>query len=340
MNTSLNSILQPLSSIFSQDFLRKASGQNILLPFYHSVSDHKLQHIQDDFYHVRNISTFEADLDYCAKNYRAISLDELYRIISSEKPSREPVFHISFDDGLREVYDIVLPILKNKKIPASVFINTDFVDNKGLFYKYKIGVILDRLQANPSASLKLLNNVHDRNKYSSTQELKDSLLAFTHDDESTIDSIASHLNINWQKYLQDQKPYMSSTQIKELMKNGFEIGSHGYNHRWFKYLTLDEKKEQITRSFDYLSEELGIAKQYFSFPFSDENVSPDFFDWLLGDFGCKLSFGISGLKSDYHKNHLHRLPMENNLNEVSKIIKTEYLYFMIKSLFGKNKISR
>ena len=79
----------------------------------------------------------------------------------------------------------------------------------------------------------------------------------------------------------------------------------------------------------------------FSFPFSDEDVSAVFFERILKPRGeVDLSFGISGLKKDSVPFHFHRIPMETGPFSAGEIIRGEYIYFMMKTIAGKNKINR
>jgi hypothetical protein len=52
-----------------------------------------------------------------------------------------------------------------------------------------------------------------------------------------------------------------------------------------------------------------------------------------------LTFGCAGLKEDSVKNNLQRIAMEES-GSGEQIIKAEYLYYLFKSLFGKNTIKR
>jgi len=120
-------------------------GPNFIAPFYHAVSDEPLPHIRH-LYKVKTVSEFEEDLDFMLRYYEPISVDEL---ITDEKgavfyedgrplihPSR-PKMLLSFDDGLRSFYEVVAPILQKKGVPCICFINSGFVDNKALFYRYQ-----------------------------------------------------------------------------------------------------------------------------------------------------------------------------------------------------------
>ncbi|MGM0532562.1 MAG: polysaccharide deacetylase family protein [Bacteroidota bacterium] len=171
-------------------------------------------------------------------------------------------------------------------------------------------------------------------------DIKQELLHLTWKEENKIDRIAEISGINFQEYLANNQPYLNTSQIRELITEGFTIGSHSLNHPFFKDIDTGKQKRQIMDSFDYIDHHFEMNHRYFSFPFSDEAVSADLFDWLYNYANCQLSFGISGLKQDYSKYHLHRIPFEGDVGDAQNIVRSEYLYYMIKALFGRNRIRR
>ena len=325
------------NSFFSLNQLIKLTSQKLILPFYHTISEHRLPHISN-LYQIRTKLQFENDLDYLCKHFKPISIQELNDIVYNNQKIIKPIFHLTFDDGLKELYTEISPILEKKGIPATFFINTDFVDNKVLFYRYKVSLLIEKINTNNVSNKEL--SKYFRINENNLDEMKNRLLSFKYIDEPTIDSIAKLLEVDFTDYLQNQQPYLFKNQIKELITKGFSIGSHSLNHPFFKDLDFDERKRQINESFKYLEKELNVENFYFSFPFSDESVECDFINWLYNNANCKLSFGISGLKHDYTKYHLHRIPFEQASNSVQNIIKGEYLYYVVKSFFNKNKINR
>lgn len=46
---------------------------------------------------------------------------------------------------MRQCYDVILPILEAKGIPATFFINSGFIDNKDLFFRFKASFLIDEL---------------------------------------------------------------------------------------------------------------------------------------------------------------------------------------------------
>ena len=315
----------------------QCTSQKIIIPFYHTVSNEKLPHI-DHLYTKRNVKQFEEDLEYLCKHYSPIDIEELYKIKEEDTTVVKPVFHITFDDGLSEIHSIIAAVLERKGIPASFFLNTDFLDNKGLFYRYKISLIIDHLVAKPDFTPKLVEIL--RPGLHSKFDLKKTLLNLKYEDTPIIDQVAQLLEIDFNEYLKNTKPYLSSVQVRDLLKRGFNIGSHSSSHPFLKHLDEKMRKDQISESFTFLKNNFGVTQKYFSFPFSDDGIDKAFFRWMYTEEKCLLSFGISGLKNDFPRYHVHRIPFEISNQKASDIIKSEYLYYLIKMLFGKNTILR
>lgn len=69
---------------------------------------------------------FEAHLEYLQRRTTVVSLDE---ILSAENPDDLPPNPtvITIDDGYRDAYDIAFPLLKKYRMPATLYVVTEFV---------------------------------------------------------------------------------------------------------------------------------------------------------------------------------------------------------------------
>src|SRR5215472_8978138 len=110
----------------------------VLFPYGHIVSDVIPLHVRH-LHPVLSIAKFKSDLDFLCQRYRPLQLSELERI-QGLRNCKEPAryFLLSFDDGLREGYEIIAPILRNKGVPAIFFLNSATLDNRQLMWRHKI----------------------------------------------------------------------------------------------------------------------------------------------------------------------------------------------------------
>jgi peptidoglycan/xylan/chitin deacetylase (PgdA/CDA1 family) len=291
----------------------------VFLPFYHTVSDEKLPHILN--YNYRNIQQFETELDFYLEYYNPISLAELKAGNFTGK-----VFHLSFDDGLKECAEIIAPILLRKGVPATFFINSAFVDNKELFHRYKISLVSGELKRR--AENQILQFLHGHGITA-----KNILQTSIHKTK-VVDEAAAMLGIDFSRFLDEQKPYLTTNQILDLQKQGFSIGAHSNRHPEFWLIDEEQQKEEIRLSFDWLDKNIRPEIKAFAFPYTDSGVPKSVFEYLHQEMGCDISFGTAGIKHDELENHFQRYPAEQP-GDFEANLKAEIVYHFLRKPVGK-----
>lgn len=310
------------------------------MPFWHTVSDATLPHLSQ-LYRVQSTQEFERTLDFLLKTYKPASVDDLSRIATTRERSHKNLFFPSFDDGLAECYHVIAPILKRKGIQAAFFINPLFVDNKTIFHRHKASLILNSIKEQKSKASGLLEAEKLLKQRFNNNNLHQFLHHTVYTDHWLLDQVARIYGIDFGQYSALQQPYMTLDQIKELQHQGFLIGAHGMDHREFYLSSEEEIMEQISGSMDYLMQQVNPPVKAFAFPYTDFNVPDAIFDRANKDKLWDMSFGTAGIKDETMPNHLQRIPMESSKNEDGKqVIRTEYLWYYLKSVMGKNKVRR
>src|SRR5438067_10965432 len=109
-------------SLFPPSLIQRISPVKTLLPYHHLVSDKELLHIKH-LYSYKNTNQFKKDIDYFLKYFKPATVDELMDKINNKRPLPAGRFLLTFDDGFKEVYEVIAPILSACKIPAIFFIN-------------------------------------------------------------------------------------------------------------------------------------------------------------------------------------------------------------------------
>jgi peptidoglycan/xylan/chitin deacetylase (PgdA/CDA1 family) len=318
-----------ISSLMPLKPLVNLTSQKIIMPVLHTVCDSPAPHIKH-LYKPKTINTFEKDLDFLLKHYEAIDFPTFKDAILSKHYSKKRQFILSFDDGLSEFNDIIAPILLKKGVPAICFLNSDFIDNKDIFYRYKASIIIESAIPNPSITRK-----------SDIKDFKNRILSIDYNQRDLLDKFADDNGISFIEYLNKNQPYLSSEQIRSLIKKGFCFGSHSCNHPEYNTISFDEQTRQTIESTKIICNDFKLDHRAFAFPFTDYGVSTEFFDKIYAKpLGPEISFGCAGLKMDVSHRHFQRIPIETSNLSAKRIIKTEYLYYLIKSIFKKNKIKR
>ena len=333
-------ISSPLAGLFSLSGLRKLSGINRLVPVYHAVSDDPPAHLKY-LYRIKSVKEFEADLDVLLKNYRPISLNELIEWVRKGEKVSEPVFHMTFDDGLSEFYQHAAPLLRKKGIPATCFLNNNFIDNADMMYRLKVSLLIDHLHHSEPGS-KAWEGFHawSREYGHEHRYYRKVLMELGIGDLHQIDALAAGAGISFSDYRQKNHPYMSSAQIRELIGQGFTFGAHSSEHRDFRQLDEQAQLEQVKESSHDLAKRFNLDYRVFSFPFTDFGIRASFFEEILKQDICSLSFGCAGIKKDAAPINIQRMPVEDYRAKFGSILKKEYLYYLFLKLSGRAMVKR
>jgi peptidoglycan/xylan/chitin deacetylase (PgdA/CDA1 family) len=327
--------IQPL---ISPETLMRITGQRCILPLYHLVHDDPPAHVRH-LYAIKSVAEFKQDLEYLLKHYQPIGVADLLDHVQNGKPWEKPVFLLTFDDGLRECKTVIDPILKSYGLEAICFLNSDFIDNRGLFYRYLVSLILDHLENHQADGLEASNWLIAKGQ-NIQKGLRPFLFSAGYADKHLLEGLATHLGLDLPTWLNLHRPYLTKEEILAMAKDGWTFGAHSIDHPMYATLDLAEQLHQTGESLDQISNLIHSDGRLFAFPFTDAGVSETFFDQMYQSLNVSLSFGTAGLKSDIDKRHLQRIPFEGKGMVAARLLTYEYLYYMLKVPFGLNKVHR
>lgn len=341
MNRKIYSLLSPFRHVLPFSCLLKISGQKILFPFWHAVAPVAPPHLRH-LYPVPAPKSFRDDILWLLRYYKPIGLPEVIRLVTGESIPDKPVMHVTIDDGFRESADFIAPVLLELGVPATFFISPAFIGNHDMSYRCKASVIYDSLlkpdllECIPSGIAKafLKRGIH-------FSDFRKAVLNISYQHRDMLDHLALVAGINFNEYLQEYKPYLDEQQVRWLLVNGFHIGAHSIDHPWFTELTPEEQWRQVIQSTEIVANIFGEKMPCFAFPFSDHFMSLDFYRQLHANPSAPLvTFGTSGLKKDVAPRSAQRVAMEVRNKNASGIIFSEYFYYLLKALAGKNTLAR
>jgi peptidoglycan/xylan/chitin deacetylase (PgdA/CDA1 family) len=328
-----------LSSLLSLSWLIRVTGRRCIFPFYHTVSDRPLLHIQH-LYEVRGVAAFERDLDFLLKHYKPIDVGALD--MYWKEGQKHNVFLLTFDDGLREFYDVVAPILLRKGVPAVCFLNSAFVDNKALFFRYKVSLLRHRLlESRVRGTLhKAADKCLQKHGIRADATYK-CLYGITYSNRGVLDELAVCIDVSFEAYLQHEQPYLTTEQVHCLRAQGFVFGAHTTDHPMLAELSYEEQYKQVQESVDYVQQYFPSAERLFSFPFTDWGVSVKLFDAIhTGEVPLvNYSFGTAGIKKDTYKNHIQRIPMEVGRLGAEQVLLKQYVFYLAKWAAARNTVT-
>ncbi|MEH6408860.1 MAG: polysaccharide deacetylase family protein, partial [Leeuwenhoekiella sp.] len=227
-------------------------------------------------------SQFEAQLDKLSAEAAFISQEDLLQY--RDKHLKKNYILITFDDGLKEQYDLARPILERKGIPFIFFINTSVYTENQVSLVHKIHLLrshippqklkeaienqfsihLDKIEKikaaqhynydnKPTAYLKYLLNF--KLSFAQQEEVINPLFKIYFDERSILEEL-----------------YMDVRQLKNLQKSGF-LASHGHYHNPLGLQDKDNLKSDLNRNQSFFVDNFGEKASSISYPYGSKSAS-------------------------------------------------------------------
>lgn len=309
-DSSIKHRLAPrIFSILPPPVWHKLLDINLVIPHWHILSNTTLPHISGLFQY-RNEKQFTDDVDYFLKYYKPISLHNLIQYLDGCGQLPKMCFLPTFDDGFKEVYEIIAPILIRKGVTGVFFLTSAAIDNKVLLYPQRKSLIIQKLTTgNHTKKVSEIQKLLRQDNIQGT-EILSQISNVYYAKRHLLDKIGKLLDLDFNEYIYDVKPYLTSSQVIDLLNKGFAIGAHSIDHPMYSELNIEEQLYQTFESMRQLDRMFGSVCNAFSFPYRDYDISETFFKRAFNEPQLKITFGIGGLKSYKHPRHIPRISLE------------------------------
>lgn len=253
--------------------LKKKLSNKIVILTYHRVLPVNLR--ERSFSHQAIMvepTNFDMHLSVINEYFNVIDTSLLH----NSKKECEPRCLITFDDGWRDNYEYAYPILIKHNCPAIVFIPLDYISTEQTFWQEKLGYLIwhaSKLDSKESSALlnkygideickiegykkqsEIINYVRSlkTRSYKQLEKITQEFLEVVdHGDGSHIDK------------------HMTWDQVRELEKDGIEIGSHACSHKILTELAREEVIEELAKSKASIEKNVQAVVKSIAYPNGD-----------------------------------------------------------------------
>ncbi|MFW6040853.1 MAG: polysaccharide deacetylase family protein [Thermoplasmatota archaeon] len=278
---------------------------------YHFVRE--LEYTRYPKIKARKLGEFKNQLDHLENNYEFVTVEDCIEAVYGTNELPEDAVLLTFDDGYKDHYEKVFPILERKNIQGCFFPPAKAILEKEVLDVNKIHLILaineekDNIEGLLDEVLLLLDKYRKEYSLKSNKEYYSKLAIENRYDPEEIIFIKRLLQRElpesarkkmvdelFKKYLDVEEKvvsnelYMNMEQLRCMHRNGMHIGSHGYDHHWLNSISHEKLKNEIDLSQDFLRD-VGTPKNQWTFcyPYGAYN---DEICRLLKKNGFKLGF--------------------------------------------------
>lgn len=222
-----------------------------------------------------SLEMFERHLDCLGSSFRFVTLDEIGDHLINGIPFHEPVAAITFDDGYRDVYELALPLLERKGIPAAMFVVTDLVGRPAWQIHDKLYHLVAkayRCWDDPRARMHgLLTDLglpaHDFTRRSVVGNPMLTVSALLPElPQADIRRLMSGLELSVGNGFHDVPLAVSWEMVDDMRRRGFVIGSHTRSHVSLPVESPDRIAAELEESKADLESRLGEQIDHFAYP--------------------------------------------------------------------------
>ena len=240
------------------------------------------------------VGQFQNQIEFFRKNFHFGDVNILFDSIKSSSIENNDLVFLTFDDGLKDHYNHVFPILKKEKIQGLFFPPAKPIEENIVLDVHKIHFIL--------ASVKdkkiLVNDIFERiHKFRKNWEIEEPenlwrrLAIPNRFDSGEIIFLKRILQRELPKEVREtvtqelfdkyvttdeaefaKKLYLSLEEIKEMSDEGMYFSSHSYSHEWLGYLEPENLDEEMKKSWKFCKKINPDRQQIMCYPYGNYNT--------------------------------------------------------------------
>lgn len=270
-------------------------------------------------------ATLIRHIKYLKKNYKIISLADLAARLKKgdSVPARSAV--ITIDDGYSDAFEIAFPVLREYGAPATLFVVTDFVDQKCWMWTDKARYVLSnsqreklRVTVGPKPFDLHLNGNQSRLE-SATKVNAELKKLPAKDRDGEIEKIAATAGVAIPDLPPTEFGAFTWENAREMDNSVISIESHTVTHPVLTNSSDSELEYELTRSRAVLEEKLQRPSRLFCYPNGNQGER-ERSAVSSADYDCAVSTELRLATSDDNIVCLPRVDAESDLTRFAQAV--------------------
>jgi peptidoglycan/xylan/chitin deacetylase (PgdA/CDA1 family) len=280
-------------------WLKPREGGYFHVLMYHHVTDREEPFLP----HVTR-KVFARQMKFLRKHYRVLELDRLVEMVKKGEPIPDRALALTFDDEYEDVYRNAFPLLRECRLPATVFITTGCVDSEripwtdelGFLFREteKSGLELERAEGRETFSWTGLPS-----RLSEFRRLK-ALLKSVFEEER--EELCGQIRRSLEVKKKNPSRILNRAEIREMAAAGVDFGAHTVNHPILTRIPPRTAREEIERSKKDLEEILGREVTGFCYPNGEAGDFDEVIEGMVRhvgyEYACSTIDGVNGPDAD------------------------------------------
>jgi peptidoglycan/xylan/chitin deacetylase (PgdA/CDA1 family) len=193
---------------------------------------------------------------YLCRHFRVVPLLQLADRLSSGRAFDPYSVALTIDDGRRNCYEFLFPLLKEFKLPATFFVVGGFIGGDDWIWTDKVAWLSKQPNATEELARERLARTFVQLNRMRPVERNDWII-----------STAEHMEVCVPKGPPPAFMPCSWSELREMADSGLvEIGSHTVTHPILSSISDEESWDELVRSRAQIEDEIGRSVRCFCFP--------------------------------------------------------------------------
>jgi peptidoglycan/xylan/chitin deacetylase (PgdA/CDA1 family) len=262
-------------------------------------------------------AAFDRQMAHLRRHYRVISADDVVAALRFRRPLPDRAVLITFDDGYRDFGDTAWPILRKHRLPATVFVASDYPDHpERSFWWDRLFRAFSRARV-PSVhanGLGFLRLDAPETRMASLRTVQERLKRLPHADAMRlVDDLCRDLDAR----IEPAASVLTWKELRGLYDDGVSIGGHTRSHPAMDRLDAESVAEEVRGCRADIARHLGMTPTVFAYPFGAHN---DVAVEAVRDAGFEAAFTCLDGHSDLETTDPMRLHRTNITPRTSTLI--------------------
>jgi peptidoglycan/xylan/chitin deacetylase (PgdA/CDA1 family) len=203
---------------------------------------------------------YESQLRFIAKHFDVFNFKTLQSHVERTGRFPERSLIMTFDDGYIDNYEVVYPMVKRFGFTATMFVTAGFIGQNKLFWWDKLAYVVkhtkrDRIDLDAPFEITMSLDEYPQRQAAARAVIKRAKTMLDEEKEELILKLSEQLDVEIDDA--QHRTMMTWEQLREMSRDGIEIGAHSVNHPIFSNVDEERLRHEVTRSKQMIEEHIG-----------------------------------------------------------------------------------
>lgn len=252
-------------------------GKVAILAYHRVVTEQDLLegYVEPGMYVLDTV--FRTHIAWLAKHFQILSFADLLARWGADRWDDQRAYCVlTFDDGWLDNYRHAFPVLKAHKVPATIFLPTNFVGARTWFWTEKLAYVLARRnqvnEAERARADRIVADVPGAGRGRADRQIDELIGGCKLLTPVEIEGLVERLGEVLRVPIPPDRLTVNWEEVADMAEGGITFGSHSCSHHLLPHLGEEVVRHELTESAKVLQSRTSAYVPVFCYPNGDNNA--------------------------------------------------------------------